>query len=88
MIGPQMRKIREETHLTQAALAERCQRLGWDISRDTLAKIEAQTRWVADFELAFLARIFSVSPEALLPPQHTSVRLIKDFIRRLETVTN
>jgi hypothetical protein len=29
--------------------------LGWDISRETLAKIEAQFRWVADFELLQLA---------------------------------
>jgi transcriptional regulator with XRE-family HTH domain len=87
MIGPQLRRIRGETNLTQIALAERCQRLGWDISRDTLAKIEGQSRWVADFELAFLARVLSVSPEALFPAQQTTPRTIKDFIRRLETVT-
>jgi len=28
------------------ALAAKCQRIGWDIERDTIAKIEAQNRWV------------------------------------------
>lgn len=28
---------------------------GWDISRETLAKIESQFRWVADTELLKLA---------------------------------
>ena len=87
MIGPQIRRIRDETNLTQIALAERCQRLGWDISRDTLAKIEGQTRWVADFELAFLARVLGVSPDALFPTHQASARTIRDFIRRLETIT-
>lgn len=36
-------------------------RRGWDISRDTLAKIEDQRRWVADFEVAFLAEVLKVS---------------------------
>jgi transcriptional regulator with XRE-family HTH domain len=87
MVGPQIRRIRGESNLTQIALAERCQRLGWDISRDTLAKIEAQSRWVADFELAFLARVLSVSPEALFPPHPVSTRAVRDFIKRLETIT-
>lgn len=36
-------------------LAARLNLAGWDISRETLAKIEAQIRWVADFELVQLA---------------------------------
>lgn len=87
IVGPQIRKIRGEINLTQVALAERCQRFGWDISRDTLAKIEGQTRWVADFELAFLARVLDISLEALFPSQQASARMIKDLIRRLETIT-
>jgi hypothetical protein len=31
------------------ALAAQCQRMGWDITRDTIAKIEAHKRWVGDF---------------------------------------
>ena len=42
--------------------------LGWDISRETLAKIETQIRWVADFELVCLAKALNVSPLVLLGP--------------------
>jgi hypothetical protein len=35
-------------------LPAKCQRLGWDIGRDTVAKIEAGIRWVGDFELVYL----------------------------------
>ena len=62
-----MRKIRSENALSQADLAARCQRMGWDLSRDTLAKIELQSRWVADFEVIFLAHALGVSHLLLLP---------------------
>jgi hypothetical protein len=42
--------------------------LGWDISRETLAKIESQIRWVADFEMVVLAAALKVPVIALLPP--------------------
>jgi transcriptional regulator with XRE-family HTH domain len=42
--------------LSQPALAAECQRRGWDIERDTIAKIEGGTRWVCDSELIELAR--------------------------------
>ena len=41
--------------------------VGWHVSRDTIAKIEGQTRWVGDGELAFLARSLGVALEALFP---------------------
>lgn len=56
-----------EMGVSQARLAERCQRLTWDIGRDTIAKIEARTRWVGDFELVFLARCLDVPVTKLLP---------------------
>ena len=40
---------------------------GWQISRETLAKIETRIRWVADFELVCLAAAFGLSPGELLP---------------------
>jgi hypothetical protein len=48
-------------------LAARCARWGWVLSRETLAKIEAQIRWVSDFELVCLANALGVPPEKLLP---------------------
>ncbi len=40
---------------------------GWQISRETLAKIETRIRWVSDFEMVCLAAAFGLSPGELLP---------------------
>ncbi len=64
-IGPQVRRLRESQHLTQDALAARCNVLGWNISRGTLAKIEAQVRRITDIEVALLAKALKVSIEEL-----------------------
>ena len=66
IVGP-VRRLRCERSLSQPALAAKCQLLGWDVSRDTIAKIEGQTRWVGDGELVFLARSLGVALEALFP---------------------
>jgi len=55
IIGPAVRRLRVKRDLTQEALAARCQVKGWDITRGTLAKIEAQVRCVSDAEVALLA---------------------------------
>ena len=67
IIGPQLRRLRSAAGLSQPAFAARCQRIGWDIERDTIAKIEGQTRWVSDAELVMIARCFRVSIGELLP---------------------
>lgn len=67
VVGPQVRSFRSREGLSQAALAAKAQRLGWDIGRDAVAKIEGGTRWVADWELLFLAKALSVDPIALFP---------------------
>jgi transcriptional regulator with XRE-family HTH domain len=69
IVGPQVRRIRYEKRLSQPALAATCQRIGWDIARDTIAKIEGQKRWVGDFELILLARALEVGLDALFPQQ-------------------
>jgi transcriptional regulator with XRE-family HTH domain len=68
IIGEQVRRLRCERGLSQPAFAAKCQRIGWDISRDTIAKIEAKTRWVGDFELVNLARTLDVPLETLFAP--------------------
>ena len=55
VVGPVIRALRVKCALTQPMLVAKLNLLGWDISRETLAKIEAQFRWVADFELLQLA---------------------------------
>jgi transcriptional regulator with XRE-family HTH domain len=59
--------MRYQMGLSQPALAAKCQLLGWDIARDTIAKIEAQKRWVGDLELIYLARSLRVPLHRLYP---------------------
>lgn len=80
IIGPQLRRLRYERGLSQPELAAACQRKGWDIGRDTVANIEGQRRWVADFELLFLARVLSVPVETLLPAPAQTTRTLRKLI--------
>ena len=84
VVGPQIRRLRSQQGITQQAFAERCQRMGWDLSRDTLAKIEAQMRWLADFELVFIAEALSVPLDLLLPERGAvTQQIIREFVGRL-----
>ena len=67
IVGPNLRQLRYQRALSQAELAAACQRLGWDASRDMIAKIERQSRWVSDSEWVFLARALRVRLEELMP---------------------
>jgi len=72
-VGPQIRKLRYCQGISQEMLAARCARYGWDISRGTLSKIEAQIRCVVDSELVILANALGVNLEQLFPqptPRH------------------
>lgn len=75
IVGPTVRALREEAGLTQAMLVARLNRAGWDISRETLAKIESQIRWVADFEVQILAKALDVSIPRLFGEPSASHRL-------------
>ena len=68
MIGPMLRSLREAEGLTQAEFAARLQLAGWDISRETLAKVESQVRCVTDRELVRFAEALEVDPSELLRP--------------------
>ncbi len=65
--GRQIAKLRTAKGLSQDALAGKCQRAGWDISRGTLAKIEAGVRCVSDSELLLLAKALEVPVAELFP---------------------
>ena len=83
LVGPQIRRLRNQQALTQPMLAARCRRWGWDLSRQTLAKIETQLRWVSDFELLCLARALRVELNELWPPKDKIPRMLEDFFERL-----
>jgi transcriptional regulator with XRE-family HTH domain len=68
VIGPKVKALRASKRMTQEALAARCNIKKWDISRGTLAKIEAQVRRVDDEEVALLAQALNVDIEELYDP--------------------
>lgn len=78
LVGPKLRQLRSQRELSQAAVAAACQRLGWDASRDMIAKIEGQTRWVSDSEWVFLARALRVALDDLLP--HATRRTLRSRV--------
>ena len=67
LVGPQIRKLRYQRNLTQELFAARCAVRGLDLSRGTLAKIEAQVRCVTDSELLVIAKALEVEIRDLYP---------------------
>ena len=66
IVGPVIRQLREKKGITQTQPATKLNLAGWDLSRDTLAKIEAQIRRVSDFEIPLLAISVGTDPFELL----------------------
>jgi transcriptional regulator with XRE-family HTH domain len=69
VVGPNLRTVRKTLGLTQEELAARCQLIGWDVSRSSLAQIESRIRYVSDEELLILATILGVSTDSLYPAE-------------------
>ncbi|WP_229608387.1 helix-turn-helix domain-containing protein [Vibrio parahaemolyticus] len=69
IVGVQVRKLRKQQKLTQEQLSARCNVIGLDISRGTLAKIEAGVRQVIDTEVVQLAIALKVEESDLFPPR-------------------
>jgi transcriptional regulator with XRE-family HTH domain len=67
LIGPAIRRLRAHRDWSQDALAAHCQRLGWAISRGTLAKIESGVRRVNDGEVALFASALDICVADLFP---------------------
>ena len=74
IVGPQVRKLRDQQGLTQEMFAARCSIRGLELSRGTLSKIEAQLRCVTDMELVLLAESLKVTVAQLLPPKKVRSR--------------
>ncbi len=67
IIGGQLRLLRYQKGFTQNELAAKCCLAGFDVSRGTLAKIEAKMRCVNDKELLMLAKAIGVTVDKLYP---------------------
>lgn len=65
VIGPRIKELREAQGLTQEELTARCNLLEWDISRGTLAKVEAQVRRITDDEVELFAQALNVEIKEL-----------------------
>ena len=81
VIGPQVRKLRSRKGWTQDMLARKLQLAAWDVSRTSLAKLEAQLRRVPDCELLFLAKVLGVRMEELFPA-HPNLKKLGPQLRR------
>ena len=67
IIGKQVSRLRNQLGLSQDQLSAKCQRVGLDISRGTLAKIESCVRCVSDQEAFLLGQALGVSVSDLFP---------------------
>ena len=67
IIGKQVGKLRNGLNISQEQLSARCQRIGLDISRVTLAKIETGIRCVSDKEAFLLGQALGVGVSELFP---------------------
>ena len=66
LCGERVRQARVLRHLTQSELAAKLQIEEVIMERDSISRIEAGTRFVADFELLVLAKVLGVKPTWLL----------------------
>lgn len=73
VVGQKLQELRHAKQLTQDQVATKCQLLGLDLTRGTLAKIESGVRAVSDHEIPFLAKALNVSIEALFPKRLISL---------------
>lgn len=64
ILGPGIRRVREERGWSQDDLARRLQLAGWDVDRTLIARIELRTRCITDMELLALAKTFGVKLDA------------------------
>jgi transcriptional regulator with XRE-family HTH domain len=66
-IGGNLRRIRTGKGLSQQRLSIECARLGYELPRGTLAKIESGIRAVTDLELFVLAHALEMAVADLYP---------------------
>jgi transcriptional regulator with XRE-family HTH domain len=66
VVGQMVARIRRDQKLTQEDFAGRLAVVGWDISRDSIKRIESGEREVTDIDLLRLARGLRVPPARLL----------------------
>lgn len=66
IIGPSVKALRKKKKLTQKALAEKLQLMGYEFTDLTILRIEQGSRFVPDYEVLALAQFFQVTTDDLL----------------------
>ncbi len=87
LVGENVRRLRLENGWTQQRAAAECLKIGWDLSRAGLSKIEAGIRRVNDAELILLGELLKVPLEdffADLPGKRKTSR--KKFLEKTREV--
>jgi transcriptional regulator with XRE-family HTH domain len=85
IVGPQIRKLRDQRGWSQSKFAALMQIRGWDLSRESLAKMECRLHEITDAELFWFAYGFEVPLPNLYPAIKGEVLLqqIRDeFLQR------
>ncbi|MGB7769915.1 MAG: helix-turn-helix transcriptional regulator [Verrucomicrobiia bacterium] len=83
LIGTQVRELRDRKGWTQEDLSAKLQVFGWDVSRESLAKLETRQRRVPDGELFILAKVLGTATDALFPSNVNIKKLGPAFRMRL-----
>ena len=65
LISKNLRKYRLAAGLSQAQLAAKMQVWGVDLPQQAISRIERNTRYVLDYELAVFCKILHIGPEKL-----------------------
>lgn len=74
VIGPLIRKYREQSNLSQSELSNKLLLIGIDIPKNSIQRLECGDRIIKDYELAGISKVLSISIDELL----------KDFINKLK----
>lgn len=64
--GDRIRELRLKARLSQAALAAKMQTEGVIAEQDVISRIESGSRFVTDYEILVLTRIFNVSADWII----------------------
>jgi transcriptional regulator with XRE-family HTH domain len=85
VIGTKLRQLRMESGLTLEQLAAKCGISGWDVSGNTLAKIEVHLRSAFDCELIILAKALRVSVNDFIPSKLNKASLLECLNKPVRT---
>ena len=85
VIGPNVVRLRHQRGWTQNQLAERLQRLGYDVTPQIIANIEVGRTTVTDGQILFFARVFEVNVAELFPGHWQAGAQMKDLAERCPT---